>query len=358
MAENKTKKIFILRNNDLGDVLVATPLIKGLRKAFPQAIISMGVGDWARPLLENNADLDEIVSINAPWHNKQNCRFPANSPCTFLEGLLYVLIAKESLFLRKQKFTHGIDVLGSRQGSWLLRRGRIRHRFGVRGYAGGDNWCEKCVEFQEDRKVTESALAFLPLLGATISVAPRPTVFLKDKEKIEADERWEKSNPRSKRIVIAPGGGFPEKCWGNDRFSKLVNLLRDQSEHQIRVIGSNEDIDRIAIEGDEENAGRIQNCCGKLSLRQSTALVSTSDFVITNSSLTMHLAGTFEIPSLTLLGEYYESAILHHKQWGYQEGFVLGKESASGINRVVSPEEAFQAFREHSRQIMSQLPNS
>ena len=63
MAGNKTKKVFILRNNDLGDVLVATPLIKGLRKAFPKASISMGIGDWARPLLENNPYLDEIISI-------------------------------------------------------------------------------------------------------------------------------------------------------------------------------------------------------------------------------------------------------------------------------------------------------
>jgi heptosyltransferase-2 len=302
---NETKKIFILRNNDLGDVLVATPLIKGLRKAFPQASISIGVGDWAKPLLENNPDLDEVVAINAPWHNKQNCRFPANSPSTFMEGLLYVLISKESKFLRRQKYTHGIDVLGSRQGSWLLRRGRIPHRFGVRGYAGGDKWCEKCVDFQEDRKVTDSALAFLPLMGATISVAPRPAVILKDKEKTEANERWGKTNPRSKRILIAPGGGFPAKCWGNDRFSKLVGLLLDKSDHQIRVIGSTEDKDRVCFARDDENARRIRNCCGKLSLRQSAALVSTADFVITNSSLTMHLAGTFERPSLTLLGDYY-----------------------------------------------------
>ena len=46
--------------------------------------------------MENNPDLDGIIKINAPWHNKQNCRFPANSPRTFIEGLLYVLISKES----------------------------------------------------------------------------------------------------------------------------------------------------------------------------------------------------------------------------------------------------------------------
>ena len=40
----------------------------------------------------------------------------------------------------------------------------------------------------------------------------------------------------------------------------------------------------------------------------------------------MHLAGAFKIPSLTLLGDWYDSADLHHKQWGYPEGlFLAGK---------------------------------
>ena len=84
--ENK-KKIFVLRNNDLGDVLVTTPLIAGLRIAFPNCHIAIGVGQWAKPLLHQNPNLDQIISCDAPWHNKQNCMFPANSPRTFLCGL-------------------------------------------------------------------------------------------------------------------------------------------------------------------------------------------------------------------------------------------------------------------------------
>ena len=102
-------------------MLVATPLLHGLRKSFPSAKIAIGVGDWAKPLLENNPDIDKIINCNAPWHNKQNCSYAANSPKTFLEGLYYSLFSKEARYLRIQNFSHGIDVLGSRQGSWLLR---------------------------------------------------------------------------------------------------------------------------------------------------------------------------------------------------------------------------------------------
>lgn len=341
-TEENAKRIFILRNNDLGDVLLATPLAEGLRKAFPNAYISMGVGDWARPLLENNPALDEIISINAPWHNKQNCRFQANSPRTFLEGLLYVLISKESQFLRKQKHTHGIDVLGSRQGSWLLRKGGIPHRFGVRGYAGGDTMCERCVDFIENRKVTESALAFIPLLGGQEKVDPKPILLLNENERDEADKNWGKTSKSSKRIVIAPGAGFPQKSWGNERFTKLVEILYNQTNHEIRVIGSLEDRNRIDFNMNNGIGHRVLNYCGKLSLRQSAALVCRSDFVISNSSITMHFAGSFKIPSITILGECYESAKLHQEQWGHPNGIVLGKETSKNILDLPQPDEVYR----------------
>ena len=28
-----------------------------------------------------------------------------------------------------------------------------------------------------------------------------------------------------KRVIIAPGGGFQEKCWGDHNFNRLIDLL-------------------------------------------------------------------------------------------------------------------------------------
>ena len=301
----------------------------------------MGVGDWATPLLENNPDIDEIISCNAPWHNKQNCKYPANSPKTFLEGLLYVLFSRELRYITKKNFTHGIDVLGSRQGAWLLRRARIANRFGVKGYAGGDNWCKKCVSFQENRKVAEAALEFLKLLGSNVKIEPRPKIYLTEDEVKEARRRWNANDTKRKKIIIAPGGGFPEKCWGDENFNNLTKLLLKETSLIISIIGSKEDKARIKLQVSD----RLQNLCGSLSLRESAAMVSQSDFVITNSSLSMHFSGAFEVPSLTLLGDWYEGAKLHHEQWGYPESKVLGREIKSGITRTIEPIEALQLLK-------------
>ena len=334
------KNIFVLRNNDLGDVLVTTPLLKGLKKAFPESKVSIGVGDWAKPLLENNPFVDEVIACNGPWHNKQNCRFPANSPKTFLEGLLFVLLSEESRYISSRKFTHGIDVLGSRQGSWLMRKARIPNRFGVKGYAGGDNWCTKYIDFKEERKVAEAGLKFINLMNAEVEIDPRPTIYLTEKETTEAEAFLGERSSSTKRIILAPGGGFSEKCWGDQNFSHLTNLLLKNKNYQICSIGSKEDKNRISV----NDSSRITNLCGELNLRQSAAMVSLADFVISNSSLCMHLAGAFKVPALTLLGEWYGSAALHQKQWGYPEGTITGKEVSNAKEKISSVNEAYKLF--------------
>lgn len=334
------KNIFVLRNNDLGDVLVATPLLKGLKKAFPDSKVSIGVGDWAKPLLENNPFVDEVIACNGPWHNKQNCRFPANSPKTFLEGLLFVLLSEESRYISSRKFTHGIDVLGSRQGSWLMRRAKIPLRFGVKGYAGGDNWCTKYIDFKEERKVAEAGLKFLNLMNAEIEIDPRPTIYLTEKETTEAEAFWGERSSSTKRIILAPGGGFPEKRWGDQNFSQITHLLLKNGNYQLRIIGSKEDKNRISV----KDSSQLTNLCGVLSLRQSAAMVSLSDFVISNSSLCMHLAGAFKVPALTLLGEWYGSEALHQKQWGYPEGTIAGKDVSNAKEKITSVNEAYKLF--------------
>ena len=93
-------------------------------------------------------------------------------------------------------------MLGSRQGSWLLRSAGIPYRFGVKGYAGGDNLCKKCVSFKENRKVAESALEFLKLLGSNENVEPRPKIFLTKNEVKEARQRWNACDKKRKKSLI------------------------------------------------------------------------------------------------------------------------------------------------------------
>ena len=115
-------------------------------------------------------------------------------------------------------------------------------------------------------------------------------------------------------------------------------MLLENTGFNLCIVGSMEDRDRVKV----EQTTKIKNFCGRLNLRQSAALVSTADFVVNNTSLCMHLAGAFKIPSLTLLGDWYDSARLHHKQWGYPEGIVVGKENSANRSMIATVQEAYE----------------
>jgi ADP-heptose:LPS heptosyltransferase len=221
-----------------------------------------------------------------------------------------------------------------------MRRAKIPNRFGVKGYAGGDNWSTKYIDFKEERKVAEVGLEFLNLMNAEVKIDARPSIYLTEIEVDETEAVWGKSSERKKRIILAPGGGFPEKCWGDKSFTELTNLLLKNKNYQLCIIGSKEDKNRISV----NDSSRITNLCGELNLRQSAAMVSLADFVISNSSLCMHLAGAFKVPALTLLGEWYGSAALHQKQWGYPEGTITGKEVSNAKEKISSVNEAYKLF--------------
>src|SRR6185369_13123573 len=154
------RSILVLRNNDLGDLLVVTPLFEALRRRFPQAEIVAAVGLWNVATLRHNPHLSEVLVVDAPWFNKFVPRQ------TWPRILAYIAFSTQARELARRAFDTGIDVLGSPWGSLLLLRARIPFRLGVRGYAGGHTGVQQWVKFDPQEHVGRSALRFAEILGA------------------------------------------------------------------------------------------------------------------------------------------------------------------------------------------------
>jgi heptosyltransferase-2 len=299
-AEPRT--ILVLRNNDIGDLLVVTPLFAALRRRFPSARIIAGIGSWNFDVLRDNPNADEILPVNAPWHNQQV------HPQGLGAALRYITGSPEVKALAQMDCDIGIDVLGSPQGSLLLIRARIPWRLGVRGYAGGDSAAQQCVMFDEHEHVGRAALRFAELLGATELPENRPQIFLPAPTGIHG------------AIVVAPGGGFLEKRWPLSSFASLLDSL---APRQVIVIGG--ETDRAA--GAELAAGRphVEDRAGRGSLRETFATIAGASAVVCNSSMAMHAAAAFRKPCVVLLGRYFSDANQHASQWAYPETRVLGR---------------------------------
>jgi len=339
-APPEPRSIFVLRNNDIGDLLAVTPLFEALRRRFPAARIAAGVGRWNLPCLQGNPYLSEILVTDAPWFNKFVRR---QTPVRALSWIYRSAAARE---IARRGFEVGIDVLGSPWGSLLLMRARIPWRLGVQGYAGGHTGAQACVRFDPWEHVGRSALRFAELLGAADLPPCRPQIYLDDGERRAGEECWRglfaEGADRPPRVVIGPGGGLAVKCWPRERFAALAALLARERRVEIAIAGGPRDSEAGALIAAAAPGSR--NLAGQLSLRETFALVAASDLVICNSSMLMHAAAAFRRPTLVLLGASFPSARQHDAQWGYPGTCrSLGRESGER-EEIATPEEAFSAL--------------
>jgi heptosyltransferase-2 len=338
--------IFVLRNNDIGDLLVITPVFEALKRVFPSARLYAGIGRWNLSVLANNPYLDHVLEINAPWHNKFICQVPPRSLRGLLRSLGYIWFSAETQQLRALGCNIGIDILGSPEGSLLMMRAGIPWRLGVDGYAGGNSACQQNVAFDEGMSVGRAALRFAELLGATKLPEPRPQLFLTNQEKEDAAETWKSiSRPGvGKRIVIAPGGGIVEKCWPRENYLELTAWLGAKQGTQIVIVGSQSEHE--LGEYVRQNLPRVANLCGKTSLRQTFGLVWAADGVVCNSSMILHTAAAFDKPTVALLGVSFPSTRKHKSLWGYGvKDLHLGREPER--ESIYSAEEAAPIVESH-----------
>jgi len=336
------RSIFVLRNNDIGDLLAVTPLFDALRRRFPASHIAAGVGRWNLPCLERNPHLSEVLLAEAPWFNKQ---VPRQTP---LHALAWITRSEQAREIARRGFDVGIDVLGSRWGTLLLLRARIPYRLGVRGYAGGHTGVQGRVDFDPWEHVGRSALRFAELLGAIDLPPCRPQIFLAAAERRLGETCWREldaadAGQAGPRVIVGPSGGVAARCWPLESFAALAGLLAERSA-VIAVAGGPRD--RTAGDRVAAAAPRARNLAGHLSLRETFALVAAADLVICNSSMLMHAAAAFGRPTLVLLGPSFPSARQHDAQWGYPGTCrSLGREPGER-DAVATPKEALAALRE------------
>ena len=328
--------IFVLRNNDIGDLLIITPLFEALRRRFPSARLTAGIGDWNRDVLANNPYVTDVLPVNAPWNNK------FTTPQSDLDQLRYIQHSAEVRALREQHFDVGIDILGSHVGALLLMQARIPYRLGVRGYRGGHSAMQQNVIFRDDQHVGRAALRFAELLGATDLPECRPQLFLTPAEEAAGEQRWSRrTGNETHRVVIGPGGGLTEKCWPLDSYAELAQELSTSLKAEVIVVGGKQD-----VEAGERIIAKLptaKNLAGELPLRETFAVVKSADAAICNSSMLMHVAAAFCLPTVVLLGPSFDSVTRHEQQWGYpQTCRILGREGKT--TEMATPQEGLDAL--------------
>jgi len=278
-ALTKFDNILISRLRFMGDIILTTPLLSALKRAFPSSEITYLAEAPYAELLQNHPDVDEIISFER-GNSTQN-----------------LSVFKKLL---STKFDLAIDLFGNPRSALLTWLSGAKMRIGgdFRGRRhfythriGDDGLPKTAVDFH---------LRYLLPLGIDVAVDD-PCIFVTPRE-----EEWARSylqkkgfDPDQEIIGIHPGATWPAKRWFPERFAQLANEL---AARQLQIIFT-------MAPGEEALLHSVIDQCtfspilpDALSLRKLAAVLKIIDVYVSNDCGPMHLAPAVGTPTVGIFG--------------------------------------------------------
>ena len=125
-----------------------------------------------------------------------------------------------------------------------------------------------------------------------------------EKSSIEVSNfrKWRFANQEASLIALAPSAAWPNKRWPVERWRLFVReWLESSPDSRFLLLGGPDDRFLDAIEN-EFGSDRVFNAVGKVSLLESSLLLSQSDAVVANDTGLLHVADRLQIPSVVIIG--------------------------------------------------------
>ena len=274
-------RILIVRTDRIGDVTLATPLIRALRKSFPDSFLGALVQAYSEPVLRGNPHLDEVLVDDAGGRHAG------------LGGL--VRVASE---IRRRRFDTALLLLPTKRLAWALLAAGVRRRIGVGRRLYQVITGMGAVRREPGRSEADYCLDLGRAIGARDD-GLRTEVFLTAEERERGAAILRDSGaPLGARIIaIHPGSGGSAPNWTPPRWAELARaLVRDPDTRVVLTGGAAERPLATAFTG----IPRTIDLVGALELRETMGVIARCDVLASASTGTMHLAAALGVRTVSV----------------------------------------------------------
>lgn len=279
------KRILLIRLSAFGDVVIATGLLHGLKRAHPDAEIDWLVQPEFAELLRTQP---AIANVHI-WPRK-NWRTLFRS---FRWIQLWQAIRQFSALLRARDYDWVIDAQGLFKSRVLAKLAGGRLRIGYDSKEPGKLWLHRLVQRFPEGHVQRRYIGdeHAPMLQAlTGSDDCTPQLVLTAATTTEPPY-----------IVVAPYTTRPQKHWPVAHWQQLLQSLVANGE-RIRILGGPADADAAAQLAAACNSPLIENLAGKTSLLTAAECIAAARAVIGVDTGLTHLGFALQRPTLALFG--------------------------------------------------------
>lgn len=292
---DRFKKILVVRNDNIGDVICTTPALQALREAFPGAYIAILVAEYSQDAILGNPHVDEIFVYGKYKHGRSGNRLQAWTKM----GKLFRKIRRHRFDLAigmRSKFTRSLG--------WLVYLSGARFRLGFRAQKGEffkfffnlyaepahypEHEVNRCFRLLRHIGIDSS------LKGLTLCLFPE------EEDKALHSLQARGLSPGRPLIAIHPEARREANRWPVERFAQVGDFLMERYGAQVLLVGPpGEQINH-------EVAGLMSKgpvLFPTASIRELAALIKHCSLFICSDGGSMHVAAAVGTPIIALFGD-------------------------------------------------------
>lgn len=317
------ESILLVQLDHLGDALMTAAVLPALKAHCPAARIEVLASDWNRAVFEACPHVERV-------HVSRYNRFARG----WRPGWLLATLGW-GLRLRRRRFDLAIDVRGEFPLAAITWLCGARRRLGWDCGGGGFLLTDR-AEFVPGRPEVESRVALLAAIGidALASVAERKPWFNPgDFARQQVARRLAQlvGTPcraptahclvptadclLSRRLVVFHvGAGTPAKSWPAEHWRELLGRIIVEAGASVVLVGSRRDSSFAERITQGNRWPGVADWTGRLSLRETAALIESADLFIGPDSGPAHLAAAVGTPAVVLFSG--TNRVRQWRPWG------------------------------------------
>lgn len=291
MIPIRPRRILLIRLRALGDVLLTTPAIRAMRRAYPDAHLAMMVRKNVAGAVEGNPNLDEVVVCD-PWYGESWAW--TRKLAEFLRLVRH---------LKRRRFDLVVDLFGNPRSAWLTWLSGAPYRLGydVRGRRFAYNLRKtRFLQEGERRREVDVHLDMIRVLGVEAG-DKRLEIQIGEPHRRKVRAFLEDRGIGGGRdlATLAPAAKWQAKRWKPAYYARLAALLTREGASVVVLWGPGE---RDLAERVASEAGSGVSVAPPTDLKDLAALVEASSCLIGTDSGVTHMAEAVGTPSVVLYG--------------------------------------------------------
>ncbi|MEA3333665.1 MAG: lipopolysaccharide heptosyltransferase II [Pseudomonadota bacterium] len=270
-------KILLVQTSFLGDTILSTPLIAGLKKLYPEAELWMMTTPPAATLVKRDPLLAGVIP------------FAKRGSESGIKGLL-----RQANQLRKLNFAMAYSLHRSARTSLILALSRIPLRVGFKSAKLAFLYSETRTRPTDLHDVRRN-LALLNQGSQKTELPDQLRLFAPEKKELAPALQAELPAPGS-YILMVPGSAWETKRWSTAGYHQVAEYLTKKS-WPVVLMGSGEEVEVC-----QEVAGSLKviNLAGRGDLDTALYLTKHARLMICNDSMALHMASAGKIPTVAI----------------------------------------------------------